>query len=247
MINKGVKNEIIFVNYIDNKRVGELNLLFQEMLFDLFENITKDDIVYCTKNQKPEKTDIFITIKNVQKRVSLKIGDKNSVHMEPISEFVNFLIKNNVSREYIILYLKYHYADGTINGKGTNRKSVNEYKKTSQNDINLLNELFNSDKLLYKFIERFVLRGRNSNYDIDLLISGKIDDFFYLKKEDIIKIIYGLKNISTTGLHAGALYIQPQSRNLKNNPKYEKCRYCVQIKWFNLFEHILLYKSNNII
>lgn len=245
MICNGIKNEMIFVNYINNKKVKELNLLFQEMLYDIFEDVDSDDIVHCEKNNKPEKADIFIEIRNIEKRASLKIGDKNSVHMEPISEFIHFLIMNNVPRDYIMMYLKYQYADGTTNGKGSNRKSVEEYKKTNQKDIDLLNNLFNKDdELLYKFIERFILRGRNSKYDIDLLIYGKTNDFFYLKREDIIKIIYGYRNILTTGLHIGPLYVQPQSRNLNYNPKYEGCRYCVQIKWFNLFDCILIYKSD---
>ena len=64
-------------------------------------------------------------INDVIKNVSIK----NSVHVEGISSFIHFLIENKVDRQNVINYLKYHYADGTTNGSGLNRISVDEYKK----------------------------------------------------------------------------------------------------------------------
>ena len=79
-------------------------------------------------NPFSQKTDIFIKINNIKKRISIKSGIKNSVHVEPISEFIHFLIENNIEKKYIISYLKYHYADGTTNGSGIKRVSISEYK-----------------------------------------------------------------------------------------------------------------------
>ena len=45
--------------------------------------------------------------------------------------------------------------------------------------------------------------------------------FLYVTKYDIKRIIKDNLGIDTTGLHVGPLYIQPQSRNLNYNPKYE--------------------------
>ena len=65
-----------------------------------------------------EKTDIIIKIKHQEKRISIKMGDRNSFHTEPISEFIHFIITNKIPREIVIKYLKFHYADGSRNGKG---------------------------------------------------------------------------------------------------------------------------------
>ena len=35
------------------------------------------------------------------------------------------------------------------------------------------------------------------------------------------------------------IFCQAKAKNLNNNPKHEKDRYCVQVKWFNLFDCIL--------
>ena len=235
-----------FVEHINNKIVKELNLLVSEMLYDIFKDINPEDKVNCYKNYKKQKTDIFIKIKNEIKRVSIKTGSRNSVHTEPISEFIHFLIASGIPKKYMEAYLNYHYADGSKNGKGIKRISAKDYKKQHQDKIDLLNNYFNSKELIDKCIERFVLKGRNSKEEIDLLIYGSVNDFFYLKKEEIKDLIKQYKDITTTGLHVGLLFIQPQSRNLNNNPKYEHCRYIVQIKWYNLFDHILIYKNKQI-
>ena len=88
MTNKGIKNELIYVNYLNNKKVRELNPLIQELLYKVFEKINENDKIIA-KNNLAEKTDIIVTINNEEKNFSLKIGDKNSFHMEPISEFIH--------------------------------------------------------------------------------------------------------------------------------------------------------------
>jgi ribosomal protein L44E len=245
MINNGIRNEYIYVNYLNRKTVGELNPLMQDLIYKIFNNINEKDLIYAKRNPGKEKADIIITIGKQKRNISLKIGDKNSVHLEPISEFIHFLIENNLPRQAIIKYLEFQYADGTRNGTGTNRLSVEEYKKTKQEDINYLNEQFKNKKFIDKCIERFILKGREKNFKkIDAIVTGKICDFFYITEQEIKEIIYKYIDIETTGLHIGPLFIQPQSRNLNYNKKYETCRYNVQIKWFNLSDQILLYKND---
>ncbi len=242
----GKQNEIDFVKYINNKKVGELNLLVVDMIEELFNDVNSNDIAYSWLNEKPQKTDFFIKINNVIKRISLKFGDKNSVHVEPISEFINFLIVNNIERDIVIKYLKYHYADGSTNGSGKKRLSVVEYKNNYQTEIDEINDAFNNNEFIKRVISRFVIKGRNDDNDIDALIYGSIDDFFYLTKNDIYDIIFDRKNIYSSGVHIGPLFIQPQSRNLQGNPQFERCRFCVQVKWFNLCDHIIEHRNNKL-
>lgn len=240
----GKQNELEFVKYLNNKKISDLNILMLELLETLFKNVDYDSVVRAWLNPNPQKTDFFIKVNHDIRRISLKIGDKNSVHVEPISEFIHFLICNNIERDIIIKYLKYHYADGSTNGKGQTRLSVTEYKKDHQKEIDEINSAFVDEQFIKSAIYRFVLKGRNSNTEIDALIYGSIDDFFYLTKEDIINLIFSKKNNYATGVHIGPLFIQPQSRNLQNKLGYENCRYSVQVKWFNLCDHIIEYKND---
>lgn len=243
---EGKQNEKEFVRYINNKKICELNILFIELLEKLFGKIDYNSVVYSWLNDKPQKTDFFIRIGSSIKRISLKIGDKNSIHCEPISEFVHFLISNNIDRETIIKFLKCHYSDGSTNGSGEVRMSIKEYKEKYQTEIDDINSSLNNVDFIGKVLDRFIFKGRNDYNSIDALVYGSVCDFFFLTKEDITSIILSKKDDYSTGIHIGPLFVQPQSRNLLRNPRYEKCRYCVQIKWFNLLDHIVEYKNKNL-
>lgn len=160
------------------------------------------------------------------------------MHVERISDFIHFLIENNVDRQKVIEYLKYHYADVSINGKVRRRILVDEYKKENQENIDKINNAFNNEKLLKNAIYRFIIKGKNSNYYIDPIICSEVNNFVWITKEDIIKVILSKNDSYSTGVHFGPLSCQLKNRNLVNNSKYEKDRYCVQIKWYNLFDEI---------
>lgn len=235
----GIENEIEFVKYLNGKTGNEVHPIFQQMLENLFPDFSKKNLIKAWKNPNPQKTDIYIQIEKIRKRVSIKKGIKNSVHVEPISEFVHFLIKNHVEKEIIKEYLKYHYADGTTNGTGEKRLSIAEYKIDHEKEIAIINKAFNEEKILEKAIERFILTGRNDTYTIDVIIYGVVNDFIWITKEEIKSIILKQKNIPSSAVHFGPLFIQPLARCLNHNPTYEYGRYCIQLKWYNLADDII--------
>lgn len=117
----GKNNEYEFVKYLNGKRISELNPMFRDLIDKLFPNQPPNSTIKSWKNHYKEKSDIFIKINGKMKGISIKKGYKNSVHVERISDFIHFLIENNIDREIVIEYLKYHYADGSTNGKGNKR------------------------------------------------------------------------------------------------------------------------------
>lgn len=241
----GVKNEISFANYLDGKRFKELNPVFQMMIVDLFGEINDNSLIKAYKNEKLEKCDIFIKINEKTKEVSIKMGNKNSMHVERISDFIHFLIRCGVSRNTIIEYLKFHYADGTTNGKGKNRISVEDYKKVNQFKIDLINEEINQKNIILKAIDRFVLKGIDEKSNIDLIIHGTLNDFVWITKEDIKKVAISKINDYSSTVHFGPLTCQPLARCLNYNSGYENKRYCIQIKWYNLVDDIIENSGDN--
>lgn len=241
----GKDNEYKFVQYLNNKKISELNPKFKKLIDKLFPNENNDLIIKCWKNHYKEKSDIFIKINGIIKGISIKKGNRNSVHVERISDFINFLIENNIDREIVIEYLKYHYADGSTNGKGTKRISVEEYKQKNQHQIDRINQSFNNEKLLRKAIERFITKGKNTNYYIDAMIYGEIDNFIWITKEDIENIMIMKKDTYSSAVHLSLMTCQPKNRCLNYNPLYEKDRYCIQIKWYNIFDDITEYINKN--
>ena len=89
-------------------------------------------------------------------------------------------------------YFSYHY--GYIldeNGKRDFSKllSSDEYKKLYQNDIDIFNKYINKTKIIVSMVDRFIVRGRNSNFDIDALICGTVDDYEWIMKYDIYDLV----------------------------------------------------------
>jgi len=246
----GIQNEHDFIKLLNKKKIKHLNILFQCFIHDLYGKIDNySDTIYAWKNHNPQKTDFFIKLSsnNEIKRVSVKKGVKNSVHVEPIMELIHFLIINNIPKNIITKLLKYHYADSTTNGTGKIRLSAEEYKKNHQNEIDDINKAINNTDLLIKAIDRFIIQGKNSNDKIDTIIYGVPNDFIWIKRNDIYKIILSKKDTYSTAVHFGPLTCQPLNRCINRNPVYEKKRYCVQIKWYNLCDDIIENMNNQVI
>ena len=220
----GFENELDIRNELNNRKVKELNIMYREFIDDLFINIKDEDMITCYCDYRKKKYDIVIKINNEVKRISIKKGVKNSVHVEGISNFIDFLISNSISHNSVINYLEYHYADGTINGRGQNRVSALEYKLTNQSKIDLINEEINQDAILF----------------------GVKDDFIWIKKEDIKKLILSKKNTYSSAVHFGPLTVQPLDRCLNRNEKYETKRFSIQVKWYNLVDDIIENMNNKV-
>lgn len=235
----GFQNETAFIKKLNDKKFNEIDYNLQLFLEDIFENINTNSTINCYRNKEPQKYDIFVEIDNIIKRISIKKGVKNSVHAEPISELIHFLIINKMPKYMVINFLKYHYADGSTNGKGNNRLPISEYKINHQDEIDEINKFINQKHILLKAIDRFVIQGRNSNDKIDAILYGVPEDFIWIKKEDIYKILLSKKDDHSTSIHFSHLTYQPMDRCLNHNPKYEKSRYISQLKWYNISDDIM--------
>lgn len=59
-----------------------------------------------------------------------------------------------------------------------------------------------------------------------------------LFRKDIYKIMLSQKEIDSSAVHFGPLIIQPKTKCLNYNTKYEKGGFSVQIKWHDLYDDI---------
>ena len=244
---QGYNNEYNFVLEFNNKKVNELSIMCKELVYSIFNNIKDDDLIKCWRNYYDQKTDVFLKIGKSVKGISIKMGSRNSVHEESISKFKKILIMHNIPKDIIYEYLKFHYADGTINNSGKNRLSALEYKKNNQQQIDNINKYFNNSKIIFDAIDRFVLRGNNSIYSISAIVLGTPDDFLWLTKDDIIKILNKRCNDYCSSPHFSNLVCQSKNRCLNYNKKHERYRNYVQIKWYSLFDNIIEQMNDNII
>lgn len=235
----GYENEDEFVAYLNHKKFKQLTPIYQDLLKALYPNISWNDQIICKPNFGKQKGDIILSFEGVLKRISIKKGVKNSVHIEPIEQFISFLDTQGIPKSIQTSILKYHYADGTIDGTGKHRLSVKDHKLQNQIEIDNINETLNNNSLISQLINRFVLVGNNSEHSVDALIYGVTDDFLWATREEIKYIILEQLKDYSTSIHFSCLSYQPMTRNLNYNAKYENKRHYIQIKWYNLSDDLI--------
>lgn len=235
----GFKNEEEFVEYLNGKLVKEVHPIFQELFNTLYKNISSQDKIICWLDFNKRKADMYVKINNIIKGISIKKGIKNSVHVEHIDDFIEFMNKLGVEENIIKEYLKYHYADGTMNGSGEKRLSSIEYRQKNQCSLDYINSKLNINEYIDKFTERFILKGNRSNYEIDAIIYGVVDDFIWITNNEIRYIIKKHLDDNISSLHISCLSIQPLTRNLNYSKKNEYGRNHIQVKWYNIADQII--------
>lgn len=247
MENYGYQNELDFVNLFNEKYLYELDDNSQYFLKDLFGDIIdSNEKIICWKNKANQKTDIFIKFKNYVKGVSLKCGQSNSVHAEGLQYFKLYLEKLNIPYKIIDKYVDYHYGYmRDENGEKLFDKplSSDEYKKLYQEEIDIFNQYINKTKIIVDMIDRFLIRGKNSEYDIDALVSGTVDDYVWILKYDIYDLILSNMRFDLTSPHIACMTIGPKKRDINRDSKNKHDRYIVSIKWNFIRENIIEYKN----
>lgn len=246
-MNYGNQNELDFVELFKDKFFYELDDNSKCFMKDLFgEIIDNTEKILCWKNKSYQKTDIFIKYKNYIKNISLKCGKSNSMHCESIQDFKLYLEKIKIPYKVIEKYVSYHYGymrDDTGNIDFSRVLSSEEYKNIYQNEIDTFNNHINKTKIIVDMIDRFIIRGRKSEYDIDALICGTIDDYVWIMKYDLYDLILSKKSMNYTSPHVACLTIGPKKRNLNGESKNRKDRYLVCIRWNFIRESIIEFKN----
>lgn len=249
-MNYGYQNEYDFVELFNGKCIDELDNNSQEFLKELFgENIDNTELIKAWKNKMNQKADIFIKYKNYIKNVSLKCGKSNSVHHETIQDFRRYLEKLQIPYKVIEKYVSYHYGykrneEGKIDYSRV--LSADEYKELYQKELDIFNESINKTRIIVDMIDRFIIRGRNSDYDIDVLICGTIENYVWIMKYDLYDLILSKRSLEFTSPHAACLTIGPKKRNLDGNSNNRKDRYLVCIRWNFIREDIIYFKESRL-
>lgn len=139
-----------YYNELNGKFVYQLNNNFVTMLKQIYNNkLYMNDYVLCWESFKTDKADIMISINDKYKYISIKNGKNNSVHLEPLADFICFLKDINISDESIKIYYNYHYACDILG----NRISAKDYQINHCDEIMLFNKAINKKNNFIKSYE----------------------------------------------------------------------------------------------
>ena len=247
-MNYGFQNEYDFVKLFNNKYLYELDNDSQLFLSELFDSkIDNDERIISWKNRDVQKTDIFIKHKNYIKNISLKCGNSNSMHHERLQEFKRYLEKLGIPYATVDKYVSYHYGYMKDSNGGTDYSKIlssEEYKQLYQSDIDIFNNAINKTRIIVDMIDRFIIKGNNSDYDIDALIFGTVGNYVWVMRDDIYDLILANRCNEYTSPHIACMTIGPKKRNINGDSKNIKDRYIVCIRWNFIKENIIDFKND---
>ena len=166
--------------------------------------------------------------------------------MNKFKNLKRYLEKLGIPYKIIDKYMDYHYGyarDNTGKLDYSRILSSEEYKIIYQNEIDLFNEAINKTRIIIDMIDRFIIKGRNSDYDIDALVCGTINDYVWIMKYDLYDLILSKRSLDFTSPHIACMTIGPKKKNLNNDSNNRKERYLVCIRWNFIRESIIEFKS----
>lgn len=182
--------------------------MFKKFLKANFPNIDDNMLITSYVNLNKEKEDIWIKVGKEKKSIRIKSNNTNIVHKEYIYNFTNYLEQEKVPIKIIDIILNYFFSVNISNIK-LKIKKVNKY-------------FMRHEDLLIKLINRFVIGNT------DILIHGTVDNFTYITKDEIIKLLLNQKKDSFPNIHFSHLILSPKNYN------NEIEKFILQIKWHNL-------------
>lgn len=220
----GFKNENDIIEYLNGKKVSELNEKWKKHIQTLFPFATEEDFIRtCHYEDQNGKPDIVITVRHTSQYVSIKTGKKCSMHQEPFETFAAFLRKKGVSERTIRIIRLFQFGQTeklSNNGKPFTPKELEE--KFKNYFIEASKEL-DKIELIDAIIFRTILKGCVlKRYKANYLYYGNLETGYLLSEEDIYSLVLQYRSHDKTAIHFGGLNYHPAQRQ-RTKITYSDC------------------------
>ena len=225
----GFENEDRIIEALNGKIFESLTANLQELIKSSFLNY--NGVIVAVKQAGQNKSDLKITIGNESHTYSVKKGSGNSVHQEPIEQFIHFLELNyTISKDLENDIRFFIWGDGTFDGKGKkeDRLDQNQLKKLHEPLLQRINIFFENIK--DDLIQRFVFDGANTSiHSAEFIYFGTEKKGICIPAKNAFNLIS--KNKSTrAAISVGVLSFQAWNRAIKKDSKSEHKRGQIQLK-----------------
>lgn len=227
----GFENESDFIDYINSNKFEKLNFNLKTQILKI-NNSKIPNIIKAEKCAGRNKADIILNIDNVEFNISIKKGTGNSVHQEPLENFISFLKSNFEDNETVFNNIRHFiWGDNTLDGSGkiNDRLSANQYKKQFPEKILIIQNYF--DKHKKALIERFLITGVKSITNANYLLYGSTMDCIIIETKNLQ--IFASKS-NKKPISIGILTLQAWNRNINGGDLSEHKRGHIQLKWGGL-------------
>ena len=246
----GFSNERSIVNYLNGKKIKDLNQNMRRFINWLFNGVNENTSINSGLVQKPigerknPKPDIWIRINNITRNISIKEGLGNSVHQESLLGFCDFLKTLNISTDIINDLKLYHFGDDTLDGSGEVRLSLIEVKEKYKLKITKVNNTLNDNIILENILNRILFDGTLiSPISADVCYHGDYNNGIWASKNEIMDYLKGNIPENMSGIMLSKLTYQPWTRNENGTAKHPERRFIMQVKWSSMYHDLRIIVS----
>lgn len=236
-MSSGFDNENEFIEHFNKANTfEELNNNLQKVVLKVNTGKIPNKIG-AKKYGGANKADLSILLDDKEFSVSVKKGSGNSLHQEPVEEFIKFLKNEIEDNESIFNDIRFFiWGDLTYDGSGKiiDRMSGSELKKNYIERVNNIQRYFDNHK--EKLINRFIIEGVVSKTKAEFLLYGNVIDCVIVSED---KVFQFAKNIAKNPISIGVLTFQAWNRNITGRHDMEKRRGQIQLKWGTLKTDLL--------
>lgn len=235
--NDGFDNETALVLALDGKTFGSLNPNLQKAVKVMFPSVQAGDLLGCQKKGGTDKADIEVSLGSERRKISIKKGSGNSVHQEPVENFIAYLREEFGDDEDVFNPLRHFiWGDESLDGSSHQslRMDARAYAKRYEDNVELIKNYFRDKK--DKLIHRFILQGAKGNNVPDFIYYGDIDNGYCVSSEKILEYMTDGSNESRSVIPIGPLTFQAWNRAIEVETKSEAKRGVIQLKFPSIRE-----------
>lgn len=241
--NKGLIKEQVFIDYINGKRISDLNNNIKHMFSQIYDSVDDNEIVEAGFIEGFQKPDFYVIYKGRRVNISLKTGRSNVIHEDNIKSFILFLRSKGISKRTQQTILLFQYGDATLDGSGEKRYDAVQLNYMLHERILEANRELNSNPaFVQEFMDKYMFKGNEKNTEqADAIYHGELGYGHICSRRQILKHIGYRKYDFIYSLHIGPLIIRPHARYVNREIKQPKYRETIDIYWRDLgsdIEHI---------
>ena len=250
----GFQLENILVEALNENIFSNLNQNLKNLISKIFHSHDfQNHKIYSKKYGPGSKPDIYIEINGVKKNLSLKKGNGNSIHQEPLELFITHLGETIKLPDQISDDLRlFIWGDGSLDGSGNShhnqRYSASNFISVFPDTIERLRNFFSPGPSLENLIRRFSTDGAVPSEKVDYIIYAQenyIENCTSISSDKFIKLANSdsYKNHRQNyrqALPIGiALSLQAWNRNIGYKPEKESRRGHIQLKITKIGDEII--------
>lgn len=236
-------NEHDISGYLNWKKIKDINPNMKKFIHFMFWDVDENSLIKSKSVWWTNKADVSIEINWIKKNISIKKWSWNSVHQEPVEEFIDFL-KQTYPKEAdnkIFNSIRFFiWWDWTLDWtwKKEDRMSAGSFKKKYPWHIKIINNYFSNKK--EDLIRRFVVNWAKSHVSADYVYHWTVNSWIREESDTLVKKILN-DEWWASAIPIWALTFQAWNRWVWKDTKAstEKKRGVIQLKFWWITHYLI--------